>query len=222
MLIVTSPCDNTFLDRAPFPVPIERKLLEMDRLLDDPKPVLAVSNDLVQSAPQAAWNGRPATPVVVTLRCAVARALMGWSYETAHDEMAGSVKWRWFCRIYGQAVPNPSTLRDREALVRPATLQRLHRRVVQTAQQVGVTQGLKLRTDATVIETHIHYPTDSQLLSDSVRVLGRLLEHAARVLGPETPTEKNCFAIAPGGPLAWPDRFSSGLAGREDKNKRLM
>lgn len=196
MLIVTYPNDDTFLARAPFALQIENKLLHMDRLLDDPNLILKVSNDLMQSAPQAAWNGRPATPVVVTLRCAVARALMGWSYETAHAEIAGSVKWRWFCRIYDHAVPNHSTLRDREALLRPSTLQQLHQRVVQLAQAEGVTYGKRLRTDGTVIETNIHYPTDSHLLSDSVRVLGRLLGQARRVLQPQTASEKKSFGIA--------------------------
>ena len=199
MLVVAYPDDKTFLDRAPFPLHIEGKLLIMDRLLDDSKLLLAVSNDLMQSAPQAAWNGPPSTPVVVTLRCAVARALMGWSYDTAQAEIEGSVKWRWFCRIYDHAVPNHSTLRDREALIRPPTLQRLHRRIVQIAQREGVTHGKKLRTDATVIETNIHYPTDSQLLSDSVRVLGRLLTQARKILKPNTPFEKKHFVIAVGG-----------------------
>jgi len=199
MLIVTYPHNETFLARAPFTVQIEGKLLHMDRLLDDSKLILRVSNDLMQSAPQAAWNGRPATPVVVTLRCAVARALMGWSYDTAHHEIAGSLKWRWFCRIYEHGVPNHSTLRDREALIRPNTLQQLHQRVVQLAQAEGITQGKSLRTDGTVIETNIHYPTDSQLLSDSVRVLGRLLDQARRVLKPQTAIEKKRFGIAVGG-----------------------
>lgn len=201
MLIVAYPCDATFLERAPFRFEIENKLLEMDRLLDDPKLVLAVSNDLVQSAPQAAWNGRPATPVVVTLRCAVVRALMGWSYATAHAEIDGSLKWRWFCRIYTQAVPNHSTLRDREALIGSATLQRLHQRVVHLAEGSGVTQGKQLRTDGTVIETNIHYPTDSHLLSDSVRVLGRLLTRARMILVPQMPFEKKHFGIGVGAPV---------------------
>lgn len=202
MLIVAYPCDATFLERAPFPLQIERKLLELDRLLDDSKLVLALSNDLVHSAPQAAWNGRPATPVVVTLRCAVARALMGWSYDTAHAEINGSLKWRWFCRIYTQTVPNHSTLRDREALIRATTLQQLHRRVVRMAHAAGVTQGKKLRTDGTVIETNIHYPTDSQLLSDSVRVLGRLLTHARKLVQPQSPVEKKSFATVGGAPTS--------------------
>jgi transposase, IS5 family len=198
MLIVTYPCDETFLERAPFRVHIERKLLEMDRLLDDAKLLLALSNDLVHSAPQAAWNGRPATPVVVTLRCAVVRALMGWSYETLHQEIDGSLKWRWFCRLYSQPVPNHSTLRDREAQIGSATLQQLHRRIVRVAQAEGVTQGKNLRTDGTVIESNIHYPTDSQLLSDSVRVLGRLLTHARKIVQPQTPVKKKYFATAIG------------------------
>lgn len=222
MLIVAYPQDETFLDRAPFRLQIERKLLVMDQLLDDSKLILGVSNDLMQSAPQAAWNGRPATPVVVTLRCAVARALMGWSYDTTHTEIAGSVKWRWFCRIYDHAVPNHSTLRDREALICPTTLQQLHRRVVQIAQTEGVTKGKKLRTDGTVIETNIHYPTDSQLLSDSVRVVGRLLAHARTLLKPKTPAEKKHFAIAVAALAAWHARFCNGPGGKKGKNKLQM
>ena len=41
-----------------------------------------------------------------------------------------------------------------------------------------MTRGRKLRVDTTVVETNIHYPTDSGLLSDSVRVLTRIIEKA--------------------------------------------
>lgn len=66
MLIVAYPRNETFLERAPFPLQIERKLREMDRVLDDSKLVLAVSTDLAQSAPQAACNGRPTIPTTPT------------------------------------------------------------------------------------------------------------------------------------------------------------
>jgi transposase, IS5 family len=36
----------------------------------------------------------------------------------------------------------------------------------------------KLRTDGTVVETNIHHPTDDTLISDGVRVIGRLLRRA--------------------------------------------
>jgi transposase, IS5 family len=156
----------------------------MDELLAEPKVMLAVTNDLARSAPAALWNGRPATPVEVTLRVAVARRLMNWDYREAESEIAGSAQWRWLCRLYSQPMPDHSTLQAREALIRPPTLHRINAQVLRQAQARGVTGGAKLRSDGTVIETNIHYPTDSRLLDDSVRVLGRTLARARRLIRP--------------------------------------
>src|SRR5256712_13477916 len=51
-------------------------------------------------------------------------------------------------------------------------------RVVQLARQAKVTQGRKLRLDATCVQTEIHHPPDSGLLVDSVRVLSRTVSRA--------------------------------------------
>lgn len=40
----------------------------------------------------------------------------------------------------------------------------LHRRLIQPAQEKGVVQGGKMRTDTTMVEAKIHYPTDRGLL----------------------------------------------------------
>jgi transposase, IS5 family len=193
MLIITYPRDEQFLARVPFPFKLDPELVEMDHLLDDRKLVLRVTHDLLLSAPQAVWNGRPSTPVVVTLRTSVVRHLMGWSYETVHKEILGDAQWRWFCRIYDHPVPGHSALCDREQLVRPASLHALNDRLIGLGQERKVTRGRKLRTDGTVIETNIHYPTDSRLLFDSARVLGRLCAQARELLPPHTPAEKQLF-----------------------------
>ena len=164
----------------------------MDELLADPKFELAVTNDLARSAPEAWWNGRPATPVEVTLRVAVARRLMNWSLREAESEIGGSARWRWWCRLYDQPMPDHSTLQEREALIQPSTLRRLNAQLVRLAQARGVTGGTQLRCDSTVIETNLHYPTDSRLLDDSVRVLGRVLARARRLLRPNA-TEADLF-----------------------------
>ena len=109
---------------------------------------------------------------------------MNWGYRAAESEVAGSAKWRWFCRVYSQPVPDHTTLRDREALIRPATLKRVNGRLLSMAQDCRVTRGEKLRSASTVMETNIHYPTDSRLLDDSVRVLGRSLARARALLHP--------------------------------------
>ena len=184
MLTIAYARPADFLARVPFDCKIDAELRRLDEVLDDPKVMLAVSNDLARSAPEARWNGRPSTPVEVTLRVAVARRLMGWGYRQAESEVAGSAKWRWFCRVYSQPMPDHTTLRDREALIRPTTLKRLNARLVAVAQAGGVTRGAQLRMDGTVMETAIHYPTDSNLLDDSVRVLGRSLARARLLLRP--------------------------------------
>ena len=44
-------------------------------------------------------------------------------------------------------------------------------------------QGRRLRVDTTVVETDIHYPTDSSLLGDGVRVLTRTMKQIAQLAG---------------------------------------
>jgi transposase, IS5 family len=61
-------------------------------------------------------------------------------------------------------------------------MHRLLDRVTDLARSLKVTRGRKLRIDSTVVATAIHYPTDSTLLADGVRVLSRLVQHAAGAL----------------------------------------
>jgi hypothetical protein len=142
MLIITYPRDPAFLALTPF-IKLDPQLMVMDRLLQDRKLILLAANDLALSAPQALWNGRPSTPVVVTLRIAVMRRLTNWTWRTVQKEINGSVQWRWFCTLETHRCPHYSTLRDREALIRSVTLHRLNDRVVRLAKQEGVTQGKK-------------------------------------------------------------------------------
>ena len=192
MLIIAYPRDPDFLALTPF-IQRDPQLVVIDRLLQDRKLILLVTNDLALSAPQALWNGRPATSVVVTLRVAVARRLNNWSYRTVEKEINGSMQWRWVCALEAYPCPDFSTLRDREALIRPPTLHRINDRIGQLAQREGVTQGQKLRADGSVMETHIHYPTDSWLLADSMRVIGRTLVAARRLLKPQSQSDKQLF-----------------------------
>jgi IS5 family transposase len=48
--------------------------------------------------------------------------------------------------------------------------------LVVVARQRRVVRGRRMRVDTTVVETNIHYPTDSTLLADGVRVLTRTLK----------------------------------------------
>jgi transposase, IS5 family len=59
----------------------------------------------------------------------------------------------------------------------------LHERLMELARERGVVQGRKMRVDTTVVETNIHYPTDSSLLGDGARVLTRTMKKVEKVAG---------------------------------------
>ena len=67
----------------------------------------------------------------------------------------------------------------------PEVIAHLHRQVVEVAKRAGVTRGRRFRIDTTVVETNVHYPTDSTLLQDGVRVLTRTMQRASATLGDE-------------------------------------
>jgi len=54
---------------------------------------------------------------------------------------------------------------------------------VAIAKDKGVVEGRKMRVDTTVVETNIHYPTDSSLLGDGVRVLTRIMKKVTAIAG---------------------------------------
>jgi len=89
---------------------------------------------------------------------------------------------RQFCRVYVARVPDDTTLMRWANLIQPVTLQQLLDHVVDLARQHHVTRGRKLRLDSTVVATNIHYPVDSTLLADGVRVLTRTIQRAKPIL----------------------------------------
>jgi IS5 family transposase len=62
-------------------------------------------------------------------------------------------------------------------------VKQIHERIVQIARDHRVAQGRQMRVDTTVVETNIHYPTDSSLLGDGVRVLTRTMKKITGIAG---------------------------------------
>lgn len=160
----------------------EPELRELDRLLDDAI-VQRVKADLAKRYPYTPTRGRHSTPVEVILRLLVVKRLYGWSYAETARFVADSLVLRQCCRVYLAAVPDDTTLLRWANLIGPKTVEQLTERVVALARARTVTRGRKLLVDSTVVETNIHYPTDSRLLDDGVRVLSRLFRRAKEVLG---------------------------------------
>ena len=97
--------------------------------------------------------------------------------------MRANVVYRSFCRIGMEKVPDAKTLVRLGQAIGPETIRELHDRVVALAQQRRVVQGRKMRVDTTVVESNIHYPTDSGLLNDGTRVLTRTMKKIEQKAG---------------------------------------
>ena len=154
----------------------EQWLLKIDAVLDDEALVELVQDALAKRHPQSRTRGRRGTPVEVVLRLLVLKHLQNWSYATLEREVRANLIYRDFTRIGGEPVPDAKTLVRLGQALGPELIQRLHARVVQSAREEKVVTGRKLRLDTTVVETNIHYPTDSSLLGDGARVLTRTMQ----------------------------------------------
>src|SRR5215217_8532485 len=161
----------------------EPVLARLDVLLDDDVLFRAVRDDLAGRYRRTRETGRPSTPVEVILRMLIVRRLYGWSYAETERFVGDSLVLRQFCRLGLERAPDDTTLLRWASLIQPATLDTLLDHVVALARQLKVTRGRKLRVDSTVVQTPIHYPTDSSLLLDSVRTLGRLIRRARPAVG---------------------------------------
>jgi transposase, IS5 family len=168
-------------------------LAEIDQLLKDEALYQLIRNDLAKRYPMTEQTGRNSTPVEVILRMLAVKRLYGLSYEQTEYQVRDSLVLRKFCRVYFNEVPDDTTLIRWAGLIQPETLERFNHRLTELATQLKVTKGRKLRTDGTVVETNIHHPSDSSLLADSVRVLGRTLGRARSLLQGQTDLSQEVF-----------------------------
>lgn len=155
-------------------------LLEpVDQLLEDPALVELVRQSLATRRPRSTRTGRPSIAPDRLLRCCVVKHLKGWSFRELEREVRSNLVYRQFTRFDADATPDYTTFSRTFALLSPALTEQIHQRVVGLAREQGAARGRKLRTDTTVVETNIHYPTDSTLLGDGIRVLSRSLKRIA-------------------------------------------
>ncbi len=154
-----------------------------DQALEDESLLFIVPQDLAKRCQKSKTRGRPAFPAEVVLRMMLLKHVRDWSYEELVREARANLVYREFTRIGGGKVPDDKTMGRLGRQMGPAVVAKVHDRVVAIAREHRVATGRKLRVDTTVVETNIHYPTDSSLLGDGVRVLTRVMQRVSAVAG---------------------------------------
>jgi IS5 family transposase len=161
----------------------EQWMHQVDQVLADPQLLAIVYEALARRWPKSRTRGRKGTPAEVVLRLLLLKHIRNWSYAVLEREVRANLVYRQFTRVGAAKVPDAKTLGKLGIALGPEIIAKIHQRVVAIAQEKKIVAGRRMRVDTTVVETNIHYPTDSTLLGDGVRVLTRTMKAIARLAG---------------------------------------
>jgi IS5 family transposase len=153
------------------------------QVLEDEHLVATVCDALAKRHPKSRGRRRQGTPAEVVLRLLILKHVRSWSYDVLEREVRANLVYRDFTRVGGAKMPDAKTMGRWGLALGPQVIKQIHQRIVQIAQAKDVTQGRRMRVDTTVTETNIHYPTDSSLLGDGVRVLIRTMKKITAIVG---------------------------------------
>jgi len=154
-----------------------------DEVLADEAIVAIVYEGLAKRHPKSRCRGRRGAPADVVLRLLTLKHIRNWSYEELEREVRANLVYRDFTRVGAGKMPDAKTMGRWGVALGPQVIAQIHERMVAIAKEKGVVKGRKMRVDTTVVETNIHYPTDSSLLGDGVRVLTRIMKKITAIAG---------------------------------------
>ncbi len=158
-----------------------------DEALNDDRLLEIIQQELIKRCKKSKTRGRPSTTAEVVLRMLLLKHMRGWSYADVTREVRANLVYREFTGVGGGKVPDDKTMSRLARQLGPEAIEKLHRRTVAIAREKEVITGRRMRVDTTVVETNIHYPTDSTLMGDGVRVLTRVMKKVAAAAGDAGP-----------------------------------
>jgi len=161
----------------------EEWMKHADQMLEDEQLIETTYEALLRRRPKSRSRGRLGTPAEIVLRLLILKHIRNWSYGTLEREVRANLVYRDFTRVGAGKVPDAKTIGRWGPALGSAVIKQIHQRVVEIAQEKKIVVGRRLRVDTTVVETNIHYPTDSSLLGDGVRVLTRAMKKIAKLAG---------------------------------------
>jgi IS5 family transposase len=154
-----------------------------DTVLADEDIVAAVYEALAKRHAKSRSRGRRGAPAEMVLRLLILKHARNWSYEVLEREVRANLVYRDFTPVGAGKTPDAKTMGRWGLAVGPEVIKQVHQRLVKLAQADGLAAGRRMRVDTTVVETNIHYPTDSSLLGDGVRVLIRTMKNIGKIVG---------------------------------------
>ncbi len=160
-------------------VRMEAPLRLISQFLDRRPDLLVLVGQDLERGLKKPTRGRHGMTAEQVLRSAVLKRIKNWSFRELRERIADGITLREFTGFHGAVVPKHKALHGAIVRLTIQTLRQINEIVVDVAIELGIEDAKSVRMDTTVVETDIHFPTDSMLLWDCVRVLTR---NATRIL----------------------------------------
>jgi IS5 family transposase len=173
--------------------PFELKIVRLHRekykkisaILNKNPALLDLADQDLKSLSQGGRKGREAAYTSENLlRALIVHTVEGESLRGTVVRISESDFLKDFLRLGNRPMMDFTFLDRAFKAIRPETWKRINEALCGYAQETKRIDPKAIRVDTTVVETTIHYPTDSSLLWDSWRVLARLLREG-RSLAPQ-------------------------------------
>ena len=156
---------------------VNEELTRVDKLLDDERFFASFRERF------GTRMGRPTTAVATYLGMMYLKHRYQLGYEVLVKEVSDSLAWRRFCHLsLDDRVPDSTTLIKLTHKYGEDTVRALNAALVLKLKGGKVVRGRKLRIDTTVVESDIHHPTDTGLLTDGIRVITRVVSKLKKVV----------------------------------------
>lgn len=128
--------------------------------------------------------GRPTIPIESVIRSILTKHLhKNCTFRDVEERLKTDYAWKGFTKLsLTDPVPDHTALNKWELFFGERSIRKLHDQIIEYCKEQKIVKGKKFRTDTTVAPANIHYPTDSGLLSDVVRVITRTIEKAVPVI----------------------------------------
>jgi len=159
---------------------IGRELAAISEILEDNLEILELAErDLVGL--KRADTGRTGMTAEQVVRSTILKQYRSLTYEELAFHLGDSRAFRAFARLRMGQCPSSSTLQENIKSLSEETWEGINRIIVRYAKQQGLEKARKVRMDATAVESDIHYPLDSTLLQDGIRIISGCLAQAKKL-----------------------------------------
>jgi IS5 family transposase len=153
------------------------QLAVMDTILDTHPEILEMVKEDITGGKKGSRKGRQDMPTVEQIvRAAIYKEMKNLTYRELEYEQHDSRMCARFIKLDDRKPFSFEAYQKYISRISGESLKRVLVAINRLAMEEGIEDGRRIRTDSTVVETNIHYPTNNSLVWDCMKSIDRLLK----------------------------------------------